>query len=61
MPTTRLRECPFDKSRDLTLEHFNGDYHVRCRKCGAQGPTADTWAEAEKLWNDRAEKRYDNH
>ncbi|SIT55431.1 conserved hypothetical protein [Mesorhizobium prunaredense] len=32
---------------------FNGDYHVKCKRCGAQGPTADTWAEAERLWNDR--------
>ncbi|TIO42558.1 MAG: hypothetical protein E5X81_20800 [Mesorhizobium sp.] len=54
MPTTRLRECPFDNSRDLTVEHFNGgDYHVKCERCGAQGPTADTWAAAERLWNDR--------
>lgn len=54
MMPTRLRECPFDASRDLQVEHFNGDdYHVKCKRCGAQGPTADTWAEAEKLWNDR--------
>ncbi|MER8882577.1 Lar family restriction alleviation protein [Mesorhizobium sp. M0816] len=50
---TRLRECPFDHSRDVAVEHFNGDYHVKCKRCGAQGPTADTWAEAERLWNHR--------
>ncbi|TIM14494.1 MAG: hypothetical protein E5Y67_12510 [Mesorhizobium sp.] len=31
-----------------------------CDRCGAQGPTADTWADAERLWNDRAEKRDGN-
>lgn len=51
--TTRLRECPFDNSRELQVEHYDGDYHVRCNRCGAQGPTADTWADAERLWNDR--------
>lgn len=52
MPT-RLQPCPFDNSRKLKVEHFNGDYHVKCQRCGAQGPAADTWAEAEKLWNTR--------
>ncbi|WP_353682392.1 Lar family restriction alleviation protein [Mesorhizobium sp.] len=53
MSTARLRECPFDNSHELQVEHYDGDYHVRCRKCGAHRPTADTWAEAERLWNTR--------
>lgn len=53
MPT-RLRECPFCNSREIQVEHFNSDdYHVKCERCGAQGPTASTWAGAEKRWNDR--------
>lgn len=52
MPT-RLTNCPFCASRKLKVDHFNGDYHVHCQRCGATGPTADTLADAEKLWNDR--------
>ncbi|RWL14850.1 MAG: hypothetical protein EOR57_31385 [Mesorhizobium sp.] len=33
---------------------------ARAALAGAHGPTADTWAEAERLWNDRAEKRDGN-
>lgn len=52
MPT-RLKPCPFCTSRKIKVEHFNGDFHVHCQRCGATGPLADTWAEAEDRWNDR--------
>ena len=54
---TKLQPCPFDASRKLKVEHFNGDYHVHCQTCGATGPLAASWDEAEQLWNVRAERK----
>lgn len=57
----KLKPCPFDASRKLRVEHFNGDYHVQCQACGATGPLAATWAEAEDRWNDRKGDGADKH
>lgn len=58
MPT-RFEKCPFCSSRKIRIEHFNGDYHGHCDRCGAAGPTADTWDEAKRLWNNRPERKTD--
>lgn len=50
----KLKPCPFDASPDVAVENpFDAEYRVCCSDCGATGPKAPTWAEAEKLWNAR--------
>ncbi|RWL14852.1 MAG: restriction alleviation protein, Lar family [Mesorhizobium sp.] len=42
---------------DFPTETAAKNFADAIKRCGAQGPTADTYAEAERLWNARADKR----
>ncbi|RWC99810.1 MAG: hypothetical protein EOS58_31695 [Mesorhizobium sp.] len=49
--------CPFCRSLDNSVQRFGSGkaqmFHVNCHNCGADGPIADTSAEAERLWKTR--------
>lgn len=47
--------CPFCGSTDLNVVSvlMVDAYRVRCGKCIAEGPAADTPREAVALWNNR--------
>lgn len=47
----RLKPCPFCASRRVEVRYE--EYHVECQDCGAQGPIAKTYSQAEELWNKR--------
>lgn len=58
--TEALKPCPFCKSRDLceAMQDVWQKWLIGCRSCGAEGPQADTPAEAVTAWNTRAGTRY---
>ncbi|TIX28810.1 Lar family restriction alleviation protein [Mesorhizobium sp.] len=49
--------CPFCRSLDNSDERFGTDktktFHVNCHNCGADGPLADSPAEARRVWRTR--------
>ena len=56
----RLGRCPFCGTHDTAtfLDTVHTDctrYAVRCRTCGAQGPTRPTPDGAEAAWEERTE------
>lgn len=50
-----LKACPFDGSRQITINPIADKFRAHCEKCGAEGPEADSWAEAEAAWNRRVQ------
>lgn len=52
MSMSTLRPCRFCKSPNVNVPlHRKGCAHVRCKTCGAQGPTATDAIHAAVLWN----------
>lgn len=54
MPKSQ-KPCPFDHPvfAGTAVDPINNHYHGVCRDCGAQGPEAESFAEALKAWNAR--------
>ena len=52
----KLERCPFCKAPQayLHLRKSVRDIQVRCGKCGAEGPSAQTDEAAVEKWNTRA-------
>ena len=44
------RRCPFCREKGIEALNRGSEYFMRCRKCGAVGPTAKTKIEAMTLW-----------
>ena len=60
MKETKPLPCPFCGSSDVVLassfgpDHGAGRWQMSCRKCGAQGPTSNTFKNSAILrWNKR--------
>ncbi|MER9056467.1 hypothetical protein [Mesorhizobium sp. M0910] len=49
------KQCPFAHpiKSGSAIEPINSHFHGVCRDCGAQGPEADSFAEALEAWNAR--------
>jgi len=51
---TDLLPCPFCGGEYLDIHHSSGVRWVVCERCNAEGPLADSFANAESEWNHRA-------
>ena len=53
------KSCPFCRSTNVSVSEYgrslDTQFHVHCNECQADGPIANTKAEAITLWNDRHE------
>ncbi|RUU29723.1 hypothetical protein [Mesorhizobium sp. M6A.T.Ce.TU.016.01.1.1] len=49
------KPCPFAHPINVgsAIEPINNHFHGVCHDCGAEGPQAETFAEALKAWNAR--------
>lgn len=45
-----LPGCPFCSSENLLIDRDSEGWYVECNGCLAEGPRADTQAEAERRW-----------
>ena len=48
-----LPGCPFCGSENLLIDRDSGGWYVECNGCLAEGPRAETQAEAERRWASR--------
>ena len=51
--------CPFcggDQTTTWHIGHYDKPWVVECWDCGAQGPHAETEAEAVDRWNERTKE-----
>lgn len=46
-----LCRCPFCNGHNLTVDIEEQGYGVRCRECGAMGPSAESLGQACRRWN----------
>lgn len=55
MPPDDLKQCPFCRSDDLTIElqPITGREYVSCERCGAEGPKETSETRAVSKWNTR--------
>lgn len=57
-----LKPCPFCEGKTVSIydyqNYYTLPYHwrVKCDKCGAEGPIADSKEEAIDAWNKRSDK-----
>lgn len=47
-----LPGCPFCRSENLLIDRDREGWYVECNGCLAEGPRAETQAEAERRWGE---------